>query len=526
MSFKTVMRMRRGRLLAPLVMASALLMSACSWQAQSPAGAAPGRELTIATTYAIDDLDPATSGYWGVEFGYVELLMRASADGVPTPWVLSGLEAVDDRTWRLTLNEAVTFVNGRPFDAKALAATLEWSAEHQSGFARSANFASAKVTGPLEVTLRTTAPTPTMPNLLADESNVLVMDVEAYQEYKSSGKGAEALLEAGLYTGPYKVTSLGVQGAELAPVENYWQGEPALDRLGIRFVTEATSRVQAVQSGEVDLALYMPVSTARTLQGRKDAYFLKGEPTGLVFGLISRVTSPLMRDEAVRRAIYRATDYRAIAGDVLQGHAGYAKGVFPPRYPYTLETQQTDLKRAASELEAAGWAAGGDGIREKDGERLVIRVLCTPALADGITIAEAMQSQLREAGIEVKVVQVDDHGAARDGADWDVSLSSSLLSFGGSPDQALSELLASGGANNYAKIADSELDSLISELGKTSQVKRRTELLRQVQRLIWDRGYYAVAAQRLLTVVVGPQWRGYRVPVPNLWVDHKTAPTT
>ncbi|MET8864864.1 ABC transporter substrate-binding protein [Nonomuraea sp. NPDC004580] len=505
-------------------MAVLLLVTACATTAEKPAGAAADKRLTIATPYAIDDLDPITSGYWGVEFGYVELLMRASANGVPTPWVLSELAAVDDRTWRLKLNDGVTFVNGKPFDAKALAATLAWSAENQPSFSRSANFASAKVTGPLEVTMKTTAPTPTMPNLLADESNVLVMDVDAYKEHVAAKKGAEALLSAGLYTGPYKVTSLDVQGAELAPVEKYWQGRPALDGVSVRFVAEATSRVQAVQAGEVDLALYMPVSAARTLRGRSDAYFLKGEPTGLVFGLISRVASPLMRDEAVRRAIYLATDYRAIADEVLLGHAGHAKAVFPPGYPYTIETQTTDLNRAASELDAAGWAVGEDGIREKDGRRLVIRIICTPSMPDGVTIATAMQSQLKRAGIEVKVVQVDDHSAARDGADWEVSLSSSLLSFGGSPDQALAELLASSGTNNYAKIADDELDAHIAELGKTSDEKRRTELLGQIQKLVWDRGYYAVAAQRLLTVVVSPGWQGYRVPVPNLWVDHKTAP--
>ncbi|MFC7106996.1 ABC transporter substrate-binding protein [Nonomuraea rubra] len=342
-----------------------LLLTACATTAESPPSARADGKLTIATPYAIDDLDPITSGYWGVEFGYVELLMRASENGVPTPWVLSELAAVDGRTWRLKVNEGVTFVNGKPFDAKALAATLTWSAENQPGFSRSANFASAEVTGPLEVTLKTSEPTPTMPNLLADESNVLVMDVEAYKQHVASKKGAEALLNAGLYTGPYKVTSLDVKGAELAPVASYWQGRPALDGLSIRFVAEATSRMQAVQAGEADLALYMPVSAARTLRGRTDAYFLKGEPTGLVFGLISRVASPLMRDEAVRRAIYLATDYRAIAEEVLQGHVGHAKAVFPPGYPYTIETQTTDLNRAASELEAAGWTAGEDGIRQR-----------------------------------------------------------------------------------------------------------------------------------------------------------------
>ncbi|MFC7106997.1 hypothetical protein ACFQQB_45235 [Nonomuraea rubra] len=51
----------------------------------------------------------------------------------------------------------------------------------------------------------------------------------------------------------------------------------------------------------------------------------------------------------------------------------------------------------------------------------MIRIICTPSMPDGVTIATAMQSQLKKAGIEVKVVQVDDHSAARDGEDWEVS---------------------------------------------------------------------------------------------------------
>ncbi|GAB3133587.1 ABC transporter substrate-binding protein [Tsukamurella serpentis] len=502
-----------------------LIASCGSFQGSGGTSGGNGDTLTISTSYAFDDLDPIKSAYWGVEFGYVELLMRPTKTGVPEPWVLSKLEPVDPTTWKLTLNDGVKTANGRAFDGAALAQVLTWSAEQKSRFKRSSNFGSAEVTGPLEVTLKTTRPSPTMANLLADETNVVVMDVDGYQKFRDENKPIDQLMNAGIYSGPYRVTRLDKQGAAMVPVEGYWRGKPALNKIDVRFVTDSTARLQSVQSGEVDIALYMPVSAARVTQGRTDSQFLQGDASGLVFGLISRVPSPVMQDVAVRRAVYRSVDYRQIAEGALQGHAGYAKSVFPPSYSYAVDTQVTDPADAGRELDRAGWAMGPAGVRVKNGQELVVRVLSSPLMPDGVAIAEAMQAQLKPVGIRVQVIQVDDHSAARKGADWDVSLSSSLLSFGGSPDQAMSELLTSTGSVNYAKINDPELDTLIADLGVTAGEAERRALLERIQRMLWDRGYYGVAANRLLTAVVSPKWKNYPVPVSNLWIDYQTAPS-
>ena len=58
--------------------------------ATSSAAATP-TTLTIATSFAIGDLDPIENGYWGNELGYGELLMRPQADGTVTPWLLKSL---------------------------------------------------------------------------------------------------------------------------------------------------------------------------------------------------------------------------------------------------------------------------------------------------------------------------------------------------------------------------------------------------------------------------------------------------
>lgn len=481
--------------------------------------------LTIATSFAIDDLDPLENAFWGPEFGYVELLMRPTFEGTPEPWVLSDLENTDETTWRLTLQDGVTFTNGTAFDADALAGLLTWTAENNDGFAAASALAGAEVTGADEVTLTTSRPVPALPTVLADESMVPVFDVAAYEEFQASGEAPSALVDAGLYTGPYVVESLDDQSAQLAAVEGYWGGTPALADLTVRFVPEASSRVQAVQTGEADLALYMPTAIEQTLQGRDDAVWVTGEPTGSTFSLTFNTRSPGWDDAAVRTAALAAVDYRGLAEDVLGGLAETATSVFAPSLPYAVDTQETDADAAAETLEAAGWVSGPDGTRTKDGASLTLQLLSYPQQPDSTTLAEALQVQLGEVGIDVQVQQVDDITAAREGSDWDAAVvGDSLVSFGGSPVEGLATGLVTGGEENYGGVSDPQLDALVAQLSTTFDTEERDDLLRQVQEVIHDGGYFAATVLRLPGVVTNQAWSGYRTPISNLWVTAETAP--
>ena len=72
--------------------------------ATSSAAAATSSTLTIATSFAIGDLDPIENGYWGNELGYGELLMRPQVGGTVTPWLLKSLTNTSANAWVLTLN--------------------------------------------------------------------------------------------------------------------------------------------------------------------------------------------------------------------------------------------------------------------------------------------------------------------------------------------------------------------------------------------------------------------------------------
>lgn len=495
----------------------------------NPAASDDGIELptlTIATSFAIDDIDPIANSFWGPEFGYVELLMRPERDGNPSPWVLAGMEATSDTTWELELRDGVTFENGTAFDAEQLVDLIEFVGENNEGFAAAAQVASVEVTDHDTVTLTTEVPVPRLANVFADESNVPVFDVAAYKAHLDAGGDPSALLDLGLYTGPYVMTSLDEQSAELAPIDDYWDGTPALSAVTIKFVPEATSRVQAVQSGEADIALYMPTLVAATLEGRSDAFYVTGQPTGTTFAVQLRNAGPYS-DVAVRRALFRAIDYRSLAEDVLDGQAAIAESVFGPAFPFAIPTQRTDLDEANQLLDDAGWTVGADGVRERDGERLGLRLISYPQQPDSTTIAVALQSQLAAVGFAVEVTEVPDLTAAREGTDWDAAIvGASLMSFALSPEDGLRSSLVTDGSQNFMKVSNAELDELVATLSRTFDDDERNELLIDIQNVIHDNGLWAATIMRQPAVVTNAEWRGYEPPISNLWVDATTAPTS
>lgn len=490
--------------------------------AEVPSGDAT---LTIATSFAIDDLDPINNSFWGPEFGYVELLMRPERDGVPSPWVLEDLTLVDDTTWTLGVRDNVVFENGTPLDAQALVDLITYSNENNESFSAAAHIASVDVTDAATVTLTTTEPVPSLPNIFADESNVPVYDVAAYQEFLASGADPSELLTAGLYTGPYLMTSLDEQTAELTPAPDYWDGPPALSSLTIKFVPEATSRVQAVQAGEADIALYMPTVTATTLEGRDDAFYVTGEPTGTTFAMQLRNAGPYA-DTNVRRALLAAIDYRSLAEDVLDGRAAIATSVFGPSFPFAVDTQVTDLDEANRLLDEAGWVRDGDGTRTKDGSSLSLRLLSYPQQPDSDTIAVAIQAQFAAIGVDVQISNVPDITESREGEDWDAAIvGDSLMSFALSPEDGLRTDLVTGSEENYMGISNAELDALVNELSTTFDQDARNDLLGQIQAVIHDNGLWAATIMRQPAVVTNAAWKGYEMPLANMWVDATTAPS-
>ena len=104
--------------------------------------------------------------------------------------------------------------------------------------------------------------------------------------------------------------------------------------------------------------------------------------------------------------------------NVLNGYGTPAYSVCDKMPWYNEEAEvEYDPDKAKEILEAAGWAEGDDGIREKDGARAEFTMLYPASDSVRQALAEDSKNQLAELGIEVTT----------EGVDWDTAYTGSRV---------------------------------------------------------------------------------------------------
>src|SRR5688572_28186595 len=193
--------------------------------------------------------------------GCMETLVKYSADGELEPMLATEWNQVEPTTWEFTLREGVTFQDGTPMDAEAVAGALT----HVLGVptpARAFNadvISEASATDESTVQITTPKPDPLVP-LRVSSPNAGILAPKAYQ-----GKQIDIM---GTCTGPFTVTEeVPRESLTLEANDDYWGGEVALDSAEVRFIVDGATRATQLQTGEAQIAKSIPVANLAGLEG-------------------------------------------------------------------------------------------------------------------------------------------------------------------------------------------------------------------------------------------------------------------
>lgn len=480
--------------------------------------------LNMATSFQIRSMDPIKQGFWMQEFGQGELLMQFQPDGTITPWLAESLTRSDETTWVITIRDGVTFQNGKPMDVPAVLAAIDYHRSRNAGtqavLPAEATFAQ---TGPREITVKTGVPVPELPNILAHESRLMIIDVATVL---AAGDNFETLEGAGIHTGPYKLVSLDDQKMIAERYDGYWQGKPAMEGVELRFVSDANARILAVQNGEVDIALYPPLAAVPVFNATPNLNLALGPlSTGGFVGFMD-VTNGIFEDKAVRRAVMLAMNYDEIANAVFHGAKAPATGLYNPNFPFAVQNYRHDLEQANALLDAAGWVRDGD-TRTRDGETLSVTIMIYPQQPDLVPLSSAMQSYLAQAGIASEVVSVDSlsEAAMNDLVDWDLALTATGTASVGSVSSFLNRYVACEGDRNYGGYCNAKVQSLIEQLDVTIDEQARHAKLREIQQILAEEDPYAFNLTLLKErALVSDNWSNYEPGVALNHIKWTTAP--
>ena len=246
-----------------------------------------------------------------------------------------------------------------------------------------------------------------------------------------------------------------------------------------------------------------------------DNYQFSSIQTSRAFFGSMNMTSPIIQDPAVRKAIAMGINKQGFVDTLLEGHGVVGHGAFPDGFSTfggdKIDTEGYDPDNAMEVLEQAGWVdSDDDGIREKDGVRLVIRWLTYPSRQELPLLAEAAQADLKKIGVEVDInCTANRREFLADMTSWDVYASALVTAPSGDPQYFFTTSCLPGQSYNFGAYENEEVNALMEQLAVEFDTAKRGELAVQLQQKILDDNAYLFCSFLQMNMISKANVTGY-----------------
>lgn len=369
-----------------------------------------GGSLVIAVGDAPESLDNyiASAPSAGTIYDNIfEELVFMEADGSIVPGLAGSWENVDPDRWRVTLREGVTWHNGEAFDTSDIQYHFDRIFNPEAPgrpVGLTPGFKAVEVVDDLTFDIITDGPYPMMINDLAPRWNVISSNEKAIEEF------GEAYGDNPVGTGAFKFVEWEVGShVKVQANDDYWDGRPYLDEVTFRIIPEESSRLLALEAGEVDMVYGVPRHEVARLDESSDFEVLRAT-TFVTQYFVFNTANELFQDAQVRNAIAHALNKDLLVEVALEGQGESATQIVSPGVLGYVEGEDTswayDPELAGQLLDEAGWTLNGDGIREKDGQTFSVEFsFAINALRYPEGTSELIQNDLSQVGIDVQLRQ-------------------------------------------------------------------------------------------------------------------------
>jgi len=312
------------------------------------------------------------------------------------PFLAESFVPNEDATqWVMTLRPDVTFHNGNPVDATAVAAFLNYAMASPLTGKAFEQVEEIRADGELTVVFDLKVAWRNMPYAFTNQIGYV-----ADPTWLDGGDP-----EKPVGSGPFKVDEwVRDNKMEVSRYGDYWQeGQPLLDGIEFQPIPDEITRTAALESGTVDVIQVSTGDQLKSLRSQAAAGEIQivtndGGETPEQFVMLNTKASPL-DDPVARRALVMATDSQSFVDIATRGQYDVARGPFPETSQWYAETDYPSY-----DLEAA--KALVDEVKASHGGEFTFEIVTTSAPGAAEAVAQ-LQSQWNEAGIDVTVRTTD-----------------------------------------------------------------------------------------------------------------------
>ncbi len=329
-------------------------------------------------------------------------------------------------------------------------------------------------------------------------------------------------------SGPYRLARREPDvETELVAVTDHYRGRPGPDRILLSKSPTDEAGVARVFSGEADVWDLLSAQLVTEAQKYPDVRLVRSESFSYVFASFNfrdpadtLKPHPLLGERALRRALSLAIDrernVRSRFGSEARTGGGPFARINSPRDSDLVQIPY-DTVAANRLLDSLGWGARSrDGIRMKNGKRLVFTALVPSGSENRRAISELMQEQFRQVGAEMRIALASSsvYGDRIASGQFDIlfgawgttPLRTSIQGTWGSPGAD------AWGAQNSSHYANAESDSAIARAVREVTPAKAAPHYRRAYQLIIDDAaaiwlYETNEIHALHTRLITPPWR-------------------
>lgn len=353
--------------------------------------------LTIALATNLTTLDPHMTATVGTDLSVLShiypALLRRGPDLKLQPDLALSWEAVNDTTWRFKLKPGATFSNGEKLDAAAVKWNIDRVLDPKVGSRVKSwfgNVTGAKAVDDTTVEILTSSPYPA----LADQLSMFLLLPPAWA---TANNPAQATLSGG----QYRMTE-NVPGDHITLEANpgYWGEKPTFGKVTFRTIPEVSSRIAALNAGEVDLIVGIPVSEIERINKGGSARADSVQSTRTAFLKLNLAKKPI-DSKAFRQALNYGAAKEGIDEAIFGGRA--------PVAPCQLLTSDyfgfnPDLKPYPYDPEKARALIKQSGV---DTRQTIELEMPTAVYLNGSEVVQALASGYEDLGLKIKITEMD-----------------------------------------------------------------------------------------------------------------------
>lgn len=313
------------------------------------------KPLTIAFPTDVSSWDAANAGT-NITQSLYKCVFDPMLDIRPDATLQPGLGSFkwldnNNQVLELTLRDNIKFHNGDPLTSDDIHFSIYTRLKEDDTLAVAGNF------GKIVEAVETPAPNRaifkfTSRYITAPQRMMSVGYIMPRKYYESVGK--DGFLKNPVGAGPYKIVDYQRDSRiVLEAHDGYWRGAPAIKQVTFQIIKDTSTRIAAIQSGQVDFAHNLPVREVVRL----------GAVPGLVGNLhpisnvvmIHMVNKGIYKDPNLRLAMHHAINKEALSkaffngkAEALSMWAGTGSVANDPsfKFPYNLETAKALLAKS------------------------------------------------------------------------------------------------------------------------------------------------------------------------------------